>query len=116
MRDQHTSYYMAFLEERGLNQGGQLFDPVDMNLYVCKRLQMDNDWLVSQLAEAQARNIDTKPFEMALQSFGKGRHEYLQSISVHEEYLQKNPTLGREPKISNEKYLNTQEERRAFAS
>ena len=47
MRDQHTSYYMAFLEERGLNKGGQLFDPVDMNLYVCKRLQMDNDWLVS---------------------------------------------------------------------
>jgi hypothetical protein len=46
MRDKHSSYYVAYLEERGLSKGGQMFDPIDLTLYIARRLQQDNDWLV----------------------------------------------------------------------
>ena len=52
MRDNHSNYYVAYLEERGLNKGGKMFDPTDLVLYVAHRLQQDNDWLVDQLAKA----------------------------------------------------------------
>ena len=48
----HASYFRAYINDKGLQQTGQL-DPIDLSLYVCKRLQGDNDWLVDKLAQVE---------------------------------------------------------------
>ena len=50
VKTHHASYFKAYLNEKGLQQPGQMFDPIDLSLYVCRRLQGDNDWLVDKLA------------------------------------------------------------------
>ena len=50
VKQQHQSYLQDYLSEKDLNKPGQLFDPVDLALFVCGRLQTDNEWLLDKLA------------------------------------------------------------------
>ena len=50
----HASYFKAYLSEKGLTTPGQMFDPIDLVLYVSTRLQSDNDWLVDKLAQLES--------------------------------------------------------------
>ena len=54
----HTSYFEAYLAEMGANAEGSgadlaevTFDPIELSLYISRRLQTDNDWLVDKLAQ-----------------------------------------------------------------
>ena len=53
VKNNHPSYFKAYLSEKGAQQPGQKFDPIDLSLYVCTRLQGDNDWLVDKLAQVE---------------------------------------------------------------
>lgn len=47
--NRHLTYLRAFLEEQELSDTSEQFDPVDLTLYISRRLQTDNDWLVGKL-------------------------------------------------------------------
>ena len=49
----HVSYLQAFLGEKEASAQGQgltAFDPIELAIYISRRLQTDNDWLVDKLA------------------------------------------------------------------
>ena len=54
MQIRHASYLEAFLSEKQeAGDSKQLFDPIELALYICRRLQTDNDWLVDKLASVE---------------------------------------------------------------
>ena len=62
VKTRHNNYFTQYLEERGTTT----FDPVDLALYVCNRLQIDNDWLIEKLAKTEraANEIKLKPCDV----------------------------------------------------
>ena len=64
----HASYFKAYLNERCLQQPNENLDAVELSLYVCKRLQGDNDWLVDKLAQVEQQRIaDEKLFRSTME-------------------------------------------------
>ena len=54
----HASYLEAFLSEKQeAGDSKQLFDPIELALYICRRLQTDNDWLVDKLASVEKQRV-----------------------------------------------------------
>lgn len=53
-QSRHSSYLEQYFQEKGCSvqdeASMQQFDPIDLALYICRRLQTDNDWLVDKLA------------------------------------------------------------------
>ena len=52
-QSKHVSYLQAFLSEKEQEakaEEGFTFDPIELSLYISRRLQTDNDWLVDKLA------------------------------------------------------------------
>ena len=63
------------MNERGLQQPNQNLDAVELSLYVCKRLQGDNDWLVDKLAQVEQQRIaDEKLFRSTMED-GQPPHQ-----------------------------------------
>lgn len=45
-----------------------MLDPIDLSLYVCRRLQGDNDWLVDKLAQVEQQRVADEKLFKALES------------------------------------------------
>lgn len=45
-----ASYLTLFLNDKGISDPSQPFDAVELSLYICRRLQTDNDWLSDKLS------------------------------------------------------------------
>jgi len=35
VQSKHASYFKAYMGEKGLRKPGQMFDPIDLSLYIC---------------------------------------------------------------------------------
>ncbi len=51
VQSRHSSYFKSYVSERRLEQEGVSFDPIDLALYVCNRLQLDNEWITEKLSK-----------------------------------------------------------------
>ena len=56
-RSRHPSYLKAFLSEKGLTDTNCHFDAIELSLYIGRRLQTDNDWLVDKLAQVEKQRV-----------------------------------------------------------
>jgi len=52
-QSRHASYLKAFISEKGVSEEHHAFDSIELTLYICRRLQTDNDWLVDKLAQVE---------------------------------------------------------------
>ena len=47
-----NNYVSAYCNDQGVVNQSQI-DPVDLLIYICQRMEHDNNWLVDKLAETQ---------------------------------------------------------------